>query len=232
MGRIARLLIAAAVAVPFMGSAAGAAATCACLPSGAKDIVHQADAIVSGRIENEITLDATHTRSIVKVQGVYRGNVTSTIFVDSDVGTAGGKSCAVLYPIGSVVDPMVLQKLPTGSYTIEQCAIGSMPHLRALLGAARPPPLGAPPPGPSATAVPVPVATSTPMSGMSWEAVAAGLVLAVVLIAAFVRWSGRRAVETASPFEDVLAEPTGEAGPDEPPTLGGPEEPPAPDASG
>ena len=229
MGRIARLLIAAAVAVPFMGSAAGAAATCACLPVGAKDIARQADAIISGRIDNEITLDATHTRSIVTVQGVYRGTVPSTIYVDSDVGTAGGKSCAVLYAIGTVVDPMVLQKLPTGSYTIEPCTIGAMPQLRALLGTARPPPVGGPSPSPDGTAMPIPVGTSTPISGMSWQAVALGLVLAVVLIAAFVRWSGRRAVETASPFDDVLAEPG--AGPDEPEAPGGTTAPPGPDAS-
>ena len=149
VGRIARLLIAAAIAVPLMGSAAGAASTCACLPIGAKEIVHEADAIIAGRIENELTLDATHSRDIVKVQGVYRGNVpTSTIYVDTDLGPAGGQSCAVLYPVGSLVDPMVLQKLPTGSYVIDQCAIAVMPHLRALLGQARPPPLAGLSPSP------------------------------------------------------------------------------------
>ena len=233
MGRIARLLIAAAVAVPSLGSAAGAAATCACLPAGAKDIVRQADAIIAGRIENEITLDATHSRDIVTVQGVYRGTVpTSTIYVDTDLGPAGGRSCAVLYPIGTVVDPMVLQKLPTGSYTIERCAIGAMPHLRALLGAARPPPLAALSPSPSVADVPAPVAASTPISGMSWQAVALGLVLAVVLIAAFVRWSGRRAVETTSPFDDVLTQAGEHAGPDAPEISAGAEEPPERDASG
>jgi len=204
VGRFARLLIAAAIMVPLMGSSAGAASTCACLPVGAKEIVHGAAAIISGRIESEVTLDATHSRDIVKVQGIYRGNVpTSTIYVDTDLGPAGGQTCAVLYPVGSEVDPMVLQKLPTGSYVIDRCAIGVMPHLRALLGAARPPPLAALSPSPGGSTVLVPVATSAPMSGMSWGAVALGLVLAVVLIAAFFRWSGRRAVETASPFDDL-----------------------------
>jgi hypothetical protein len=229
VGRIARLLIAAAVAVPFMGSAAGAAATCACLPVGAKNMVQKADAIIAGRIDNEITLDPTHTRSIVTVQGVYRGNVPSTIYVDSDVGTAGGKSCAVLYAIGTVVDPMVLQRLPTGSYTIEPCTIGALPQLRALLGTARPPPVGGPFPSPDGTPLPIPVGTSTPISGMSWQAVALGLVLAVLLIAAFVRWSGRRAAETTSPFDDVLAEPG--SGPEEP-DASGRAGPPGHDGSG
>jgi hypothetical protein len=228
VGRIARLLIAAAISVPFLGSAAGAASTCACLPIGAKEIVHEADAVISGRIENEITLDATHSRDIVKVQGVYRGNVpTSEIYVDTDLGPAGGQTCAVLYPVGSEVDPMVLQKLPTGSYVIDQCAIGVMPHLRALLGEARPPPLAGLSPSPG-SAVPIPVATSTPMSGMSWGAVALGLVLAVVLIAAFFRWSGRRAVETVSPFDDLGEVPFEEGGPSD----GSASEPPGPDASG
>ena len=229
MGRLARLLIAAAIAVPLMGSAAGAASTCACLPIGAKQVVHEADAIIAGRIENEITLDATHSRDVVRVQGVYRGNVpTSTIYVDTDLGPAGGQTCAVLYPVGSEVDPMVLQKLPTGSYVIDQCAIGVMPHLRALLGGARPPPLAALSPSPDASAVPIPVATSEPISGMSWGAVALGLVLAVVLIAAFFRWSARRAVETVSPFDDLGELPFEEGGPSDQ----GASDAPGPDASG
>ena len=209
MGRIARLLIAAAVAVPLVGSAAGPAAACACLPIEPQQIVHRADAIISGLVDNEISLDATHTRSIVRVEGVYRGAVPAQIFVDTDLGTGGGSTCAILYPVGSVIDPMVLQKLANGSYTIEQCVIGSMPHVRALLGEARPPP----PAEASASAVPIPVGASTPLPGMSWGAVGLGLVVAVVLIAAAVRWSGRRAVETASPFDDLPAPGPDDAGP-------------------
>jgi hypothetical protein len=219
VGRIARLLIAAAVAVPLAGSAAGPAAACACLPVEPAQIVHRADAIISGRIENEISLDATHTRSIVRVEGVYRGAVPAEIFVDTDLGTGGGSSCAVLYPVGSVVDPMVLEKLANGSYTIEQCVIGSMPHVRALLGAARPPP---PPLSPSESAVPIPVAASTPIPGMSWGAVGLGLLVAVALIAAAVRWSGRRAVETASPFDELPAPGTQDDGPMDDPDRGTP----------
>jgi len=218
VGRIARLLIAAAVAVPLAGSAAGPAAACACLPVEPAQIVHRADAIISGRIENEISLDATHTRSIVRVEGVYRGAVPAEIFVDTDLGTGGGSSCAVLYPVGSVVDPMVLEKLANGSYTIEQCVIGSMPHVRALLGAARPPPSLSP----SESAVPIPVAASTPIPGMSWGAVGLGLLVAVALIAAAVRWSGRRAVETASPFDELPAPGTQDDGPMDDPDRGTP----------
>jgi hypothetical protein len=228
VGRVARLLIAAAVAVPLVGSAAGRAVACACLPTDAKQIVHGADAIIAGRIESEIPLDATRTRSIVEVQGVYRGNVPATIFVDAALGSGGGSDCAVLYPVGSEVDPMVLQKLPGGSYTIEPCVLGSMPHVRALLGAARPPPVGGLSPGVSSSAVPAPVATSTPISGMSWAAVGIGLVLAVGLIVGSVRWSGRRAVEAASPFDDVPVAPPEDEGPDGAASA----DPPEPDASG
>jgi hypothetical protein len=233
VGRITRLLVAAAVAVPLVGSAAGPAAACACVPSSAKQIVHRADAVIAGRIENQITVDATQTRSIVKVQGVYRGNVPATIYVDSALGPGGGSSCAVLYPVGSVVDPMVLQKAPGGAFTMEPCVIGSVPHLRALLGDARPPPLGGAPPSLTGSAMPVPVATSTPISGMSWGAVALGLLVAVVLIAAFVRWSGRRAIESTSPFDDVLAMPPdgGTATEGTPDETGG-SAPPGSDASG
>ena len=229
MGRIARLLIAAAVAVPLVGSAAGRAVACVCLPATAQQIVHGADAIVAGRIQSEIPLGATRTRSIVKVQGVYRGTVPATIFVDAALGSGGGSDCAVLYPVGSEVDPMVLQKLPGGSYTIEPCVLGSMPHVRALLGEARPPPLAGPSPSVSSSGVLAPVATSTPISGMSWAAVGIGLLLAVGLIAGAVRWSGRRAVETASPFDDVPQAPSGDDGPDGVATT---TDPPEPDASG
>ncbi len=229
MGRVARLLIAAAVAVPLVGSAAGRAVACVCLPATAQQIVHGADAIIAGRIQSEIPLDATRTRSIVKVQGVYRGTVPATIFVDAALGSGGGSDCAVLYPVGSEVDPMVLQKLPGGSYTIEPCVLGSMPHVRALLGEARPPPLAGPSPSVSSSGVSAPVATSTPISGMSWAAVGIGLLLAVGLIAGAVRWSGRRAVETVSPFDDVPQAPPGDDGPDGVATT---TDPPEPDASG
>jgi hypothetical protein len=228
VGRVARLLIAAAVAVPLVGSSAGRAVACACVPTDARQIVHEADAIIAGRIESQIPLDATQTRSVVKVEGVYRGTVPATIFVDAAIGTGGGSDCAVLYPVGSEVDPMVLQKLPGGSYTMEPCVLGSMPHVRALLGAARPPPSGGLSPGVSASGVPAPVATPTPISGMSWAAVGIGLLLAVGLIAGAVRWSGRRAVETASPFDDVPAAPPDADAPDGAPQA----DPPEPDASG
>jgi len=229
VGRIARLLIAAAVAVPLVGSAAGRAVACVCLPATAQQIVHGADAIVVGRIQSEIPLGATRTRSIVKVQGVYRGTVPATIFVDAALGSGGGSDCAVLYPVGSEVDPMVLQKLPGGSYTIEPCVLGSMPHVRALLGDARPPPLAGLSPSVSSSGLPAPVATSTSISGMSWAAVGIGLLLAVGLIAGAVRWSGRRAVETVSPFDDVPQAPPGDDGPDGVATT---TDPPEPDASG
>ena len=229
MGRIARLLIAAAVAVPLVGSAAGRAVACVCLPATAQQIVHGADAIIAGRIQSEIPLGATRTRSIVKVQGVYRGTVPATIFVDAALGSGGGSDCAVLYPVGSEVDPMVLQKLPGGSYTIEPCVLGSMPHVRALLGDARPPPLAGLSPSVSSSGLPAPVATSTSISGMSWAAVGIGLLLAVGLIAGAVRWSGRRAVETVSPFDDVPQAPPGDDGPDGVATT---TDPPEPDASG
>ena len=228
MGRILRLLIAATVAVPLVGSAAGPAAACACAPADAKQIVHGADAIIAGKVENEITLDATHTRSIVRVDGVYRGHPTATISVDTDLGTGGGSSCALLYPVGTVVDPMVLQKLPGGTYAIDPCVVGSTPQLRALLGTARPPPLAGPTPSPDGTAIPVPVADAAPVSGMSWGAVALGLALAVVMIAFAIRWSGRATAETVSPFDDVVEPPADEGGADGPAST----DAPGADASG
>jgi hypothetical protein len=208
VGRVARVLVAAAVAVPLLASAPGPAVACTCQPLDAHQIVRRADAIIAGRVTNELELDPTHIRSVVQVQGVYRGHVPATVNVDAPLGPGGGSSCAVLYPVGSEVDPMLLVRAQGGSYTIDPCLIGSMPHVRALLGDARPPP----PASPSPSAVPIPIAGPTPLPGMSWPAVVAGLVLAVALIVAAVRWSGRGAVETASPFDDLPAGPDG--GPD------------------
>ncbi len=219
MGRCRRLLLAAAaaVALPLVSASAGPAAACACAPLGAKQIIRHADAVIAGRVENQTTLDTVDTRSTVRVQGIYRGNVPGTIFVDSNLGPGGGSDCAVLYPVGSVVDPMVLAKLPGGSYTIEPCVIGSIPHMRQLLGTARPPPLTGLSPSVSASPIPAPVGTTAPISGTSWLAVGVGLVLAVALIAAAVRWSGRRAVETASPFDDLPGVPGDDGGVGDPP---------------
>ncbi len=202
MGRVARLVVAAAVAVPLLAAAPGRAVACECRQLDAHQIVRSADAIIAGRVTNEIELDPTSTRSVVQVQGVYTGHVPATVNVDADLGPGGGSSCAVLYPVGSEVDPMLLVRAGGGgSYTIDPCLIGSMPHVRALLGDARPPP----PASASPSAVPIPIAGPTPVPGMSWPAVVAGLVLAVALIVAAVRWSGRGAAETASPFDDLPA---------------------------
>jgi hypothetical protein len=209
MGRVARLLVAAAVAVPLLAAAPGPAVACRCRQIDAHQIVRRADAIIAGRVTNEIELDPTHTRSVVQVEGVYTGRVPATVNVDTDLGPGGGSSCAVLYPVGSEVDPLVLMRSQGGSYTIDPCLIGALPHVRALLGDARPPP----PASPSPSEVPIPIAGPTPLPGMSWPAVVAGLVLAVALIVAAVRWSGRGAAETASPFDDLAVGPDGGSDP-------------------
>jgi len=219
VGRVARLVLAAGVAVPLLAAAPGPAVACECRQLDAHQIVKRADAIIAGRVTNEIELDPTRTRSVVQVQGIYTGHVPATVNVDADLGPGGGSSCAVLYPVGSEVDPMLLVRAGGGSFTIDPCLIGSMPHVRALLGDARPPP----PASPSPSAVPIPIAGPTPVPGMSWPAVVAGLVLAVALIVAAVRWSGRGATETASPFDDLPAgagegsdaEPAGASDPDD-----------------
>jgi hypothetical protein len=229
MGRVARLVVAAAVAVPLLAAAPGPAVACRCRQVDAHQIVLRADAIIAGRVTNEIELDPTHTRSVVQVEGVYTGRVPATVNVDTDLGPGGGSSCAVLYPVGSEVDPLVLMRSHGGSYTIDPCLIGAMPHVRALLGDARPPP----PASPSPSAVPIPIAGPTPLPGMSWPAVVAGLVLAVALIVAAVRWSGRGAAETASPFDDLPAgSDDGPEGGSAPHDVAGTVDPPDDDASG
>ena len=72
MGRVARLVVAAAVAVPLLAAAPGPAVACACRQLDAHQIVRRADAIIAGRVTNEIEVDPTHTRSVVQVEGVYR----------------------------------------------------------------------------------------------------------------------------------------------------------------
>jgi hypothetical protein len=233
VGRVARVLIAAAVAVPLLASAPGPAVACTCMPLDAHQIVRRADAIIAGRVTNEVELDPTHTRSVVQVQGVYKGHVPATVNVDADLGPGGGSTCAVLYPVGSEVDPMVLVRAQGGSYAVDPCLIGTMPHVRALLGDARPPPPASPSPSPVPVPIAGPIAGPTPVPGMSWPAVVAGLVLAVALIVAAVRWSVRGAAETASPFDDLPAGAGGGPGSGSDPDDGaGAVDPPEEDASG
>ena len=110
MGRVARLILAAAIAVPLLAAAPGPAVACRVPAARRASIVLRADAIIAGRVTNEIELDPTHTRSVVQVEGVYTGRVPATVNVDTDLGSGGGSSSAVIIPVGSEVDPLVLTR--------------------------------------------------------------------------------------------------------------------------
>jgi hypothetical protein len=208
MARAVRVLLAAAIAVPLVASMPGRAVACDCAGGDAAKIVRHADAIVAGHVVSQSEIDPVDTRSDFVVDGVYRGQVAATITLSAALGPGGGSDCAVLYPVGATVDPLVLRAQPDGSYTVDTCSMVVAPEIASLVGDARPPP-----PGPSPTAGgPPPVAAEPAGSGgVSWPAVAGGAVLAVVLIAVALRRSARRFAEEAATEGTVVdvAEPPG-----------------------
>jgi hypothetical protein len=190
MGRVMRLLVAAAIALPLLVATGGRAVACTCAPLGPAKTIHRADAIVAGRVVEQIALDPLTTQSTVRVTGVYKGHVRSEITVMAAIGSGGGSSCAVLYPVGATVDPMVLDRHGDGTFSISPCSLVSLDAVRRELGTASPP-RPAPPDTPG-FAVP----SSLVGPGFSWPAVAAGLVVAVLAMAWALRRSGRERVRT------------------------------------
>jgi hypothetical protein len=190
MSRAVRVLLAAGIAGPLVSSMPGRAVACDCAALDAKKIVHHADAIVAGQVVSQTEVDAVDTRSDFAVDGVYRGEVAATITLSTPLGPGGGSDCAVLYPVGARVDPLVLHAELDGSYTVDTCSMVVAPEIATLVGDARPPP-----PPPPTGAEPVPVAAEPAGGGVSWPAVAGGAVLAALLIAAALWRSARRHAE-------------------------------------
>lgn len=188
MSRLLRPLIALAIAAPALVSMAGPAVACSCAPQSVKKVLANADAVVAGHVVGEQPIDSMSTHSLLAVDGVYKGKVEATITLNANIGFGGGSSCAVLYPVGSKVDPLVLQRLDDGTYQAFTCAFLTRAEVVRVLGTARPPP--------RASASPTPAAAATPPAadrrGLSPAAVLGGLLLAMGAIVLLRRWSGRR----------------------------------------
>ena len=122
MARLLRPLIALAIAAPALVSMAGPAVACSCAPQPVKTVLANADAVVAGHVVGEQPIDSMTTHSLLAVDGVYKGKVGATITLNANIGYGGGSSCAVLYPVGSKVDPLVLQRLDDGTYQASTCA--------------------------------------------------------------------------------------------------------------
>jgi hypothetical protein len=189
MSRLLRPLIALAIAAPAFVSMAGPAVACSCAPQSVKKVLANADAVVAGHVVGEQPIDAVTTHSLLAVDGVYKGKVEATITLNANIGFGGGSSCAVLYPVGSKVDPLVLQRLDDSTYQVAVCDFLSRPEVVKALGAARAPPHASA--SPSAAAAPA-VSSPAVRRGLSWAAVVGGLLLAVGAIGLLRRWSGRR----------------------------------------
>ena len=129
MSRLLRVLIAVAIAAPLLVSTGGPAVACSCVSSSPKELVKEAGAIVAGHVVGEQPLDPMYTQSTVAVDGVYKGRVAATIALVANIGSGGGSSCAVLYPVGSKVDPLVLSRSNDGTYAIQPCALLSLPQV-------------------------------------------------------------------------------------------------------
>lgn len=199
MSRILRLAIALAISAPALVSMAGPAVACSCAPLPAKKVFAQADAVVAGRVIGEQPIDPMSTHSTFAVDGIYKGKVDATITLTANIGAGGANSCAVLYPVGSKVDPLVLQRLDDGTYEAAICSFLSRAEVLQMAGHARPPP----PAGASPSASPHPVPDAG--GGLSWPAVVGGVLLAVLAIALLFRWSGRRRRARRSPVQELQA---------------------------
>ncbi len=188
MSRLLRPLIALALAAPALVSMAGPAAACSCAPQSVKKVLANADAVVAGHVVGEQPIDAVTTHSLLAVDGVYKGKVEATITLDANIGYGGGSSCAVLYPVGSKVDPVVLQLLDDGTYQVAVCDFLTRAEVVKALGVARPPPHASASPSAAEPALSSPAVRR----GLSWAAVIGGLLLAVAAVGLLRRWSGRR----------------------------------------
>jgi hypothetical protein len=184
MARALRFLLATAIALPLLVATGGRAIACSCAPQSPHQTIRQADAIVAGHVTEQVQRDPTTTNTTVAVDGVYRGSVPAEITLVASLGNSGGSSCAVLYPLGSEVDPLVLHAVGDGTYEVSVCSLLDAAAVHARLGDAAPPaPLA------SSVATPPPAATVPADRGISWPAVLGGLALAIVLIV----WALRRA---------------------------------------
>jgi len=183
MARAFRLLLATAIAMPLLVATGGRALACSCAPQTPRQTIGQADAIVAGRVTGQVARDAMTTDSTLAVDGVYKGTVPAEITLVAELGTAGGSSCAVLYPVGSEVDPLVLSARGDGTYEVSPCALLDAAAVRARLGAAVPPT-----PASSSAGASPPTANVPADRGLSWPAVLGGIVLAIALMA----WAVRR----------------------------------------
>ena len=154
MSRALRLVIALAIATPLFVSMGGPAVACSCVQQTAQKVLERADAVVAGHVVGEQPIDAMNTHSTLAVDGVYKGHVDATIVLNANIGFGGGSSCAVLYPVGSKADPLVLERLDDGTYQVSVCAFLSRAEVVRLLGSARPPPPGSAAPSVVAAAHP------------------------------------------------------------------------------
>jgi hypothetical protein len=214
--RLARILVAIAIGVPLVVSMPGRAVACSCAIRDAKHVIADADAIVAGHVVAQVEADPMHTMSSVAVDGVYKGRIGPSITLRAGIGSGGGSDCAVLYPVGSKVDPLVLFQRQDGTYTTDACAMPVVGRLSKLLGMAHPPSAD----GPSAVPLPTPVQAPPPAAappsgakGVSWPAVLGGAVIGVGLIAWAIRRTAREHVAAGPTAADAEVRGEGDAPP-------------------
>jgi hypothetical protein len=205
MRPLLRALLAIGIGAPLLALTPGPAAACSCVVREPRRVIDGADAIVAGRVVGQAALDQTHTMSSVAVDGVYVGRVGAMLTLRSDVGTGGGADCAVLYPVGSTIDPLVLSERPDGTYQVEGCALPVMRQVATLLGEAHPPQADGPAAVPLPSHVPAPPPAAAPApgpNGISWPAVLGGTLAGIGLMVWALRRSAR-GTPGAEPAEDA-----------------------------
>jgi hypothetical protein len=211
---LARIFLAIAVGVPIVAATPGRAVACACALRDASHVIAGADAIVAGHVVADAAAGPTRTMSSLAIDGVYEGDVGPTVTLSTEIGPAGASDCAVLYPVGSEVDPVVLQERPDGTYVVDACAMPVVRQVAKALGVAHPPQADGPPAVPLPSPVEAPPPAAAPPAGsaqhVSWPAVLAGALIGVGLIAWAIRKTAREHVGGGDEEHDEAAPPPGE----------------------
>jgi hypothetical protein len=202
----ARLSVVVVLAAPAVFVTATPCFACSCVPRTPKQLLHHADAAFVGAVVAEQPIDATTTVQTFAVQGVFKGALGPSVNVIEPIGSGGGSTCGIAYPLGSRV-AVVLSHQGDG-WTTDSCSFISLADLEAVAPSPLPPH-----PGPSPSAFPtVPPIPPEASHGLGWQAVVIGLLVGVAGIALALSLGGRngRGREGAA-LGSVEAE-----GPDEP----------------
>jgi hypothetical protein len=186
MPRAVRLLLAMSLAVPTVVLTATPCLACDCAFLPVAQRLEQADVAVVGEVISQRGAQGG-TIQVLRVGGVFAGDVGPQIELFAQIGQGIVDSCAVLLPVGRRV-ALIADRNADGTYTTSACSLVTEAELRKAVGPPLPP--GTASPGPADGA-----RVNDPIVIPGWMVVALGAMLGVVLIAGAMlvpRWRALR----------------------------------------